>query len=57
MFPYTSLYIENYSFQAEIQILSMSSESQSMVQNMLRELHGDHYRIRDSKTYRDSGNS
>ena len=40
-----------------MQVLHMSNESQMMVQEMLKELHGDHYKIRDSKTYRDSGNA
>ena len=41
----------------EMQVLHMSDESQTMVQSMLKELHGDHYRVRDARTYRDSGNS
>ena len=40
-----------------MQVLHMSDESQTMVQSMLKELHGDHYRVRDARTYRDSGNS
>ena len=40
-----------------MQLLHMSNESQLMVQDMLKELHGDHYRIRESKSYRDSGNA
>ena len=47
----------NNIFQAEMQVLHMSNESQMMVQEMLKELHGDHYKIRESKTYRDSGHS
>ena len=39
----------------EMQILHMSDQSQQMVIQMLKELHGSQYKMRDPSAYKDAG--
>jgi hypothetical protein len=39
----------------EMQILHMSEQSQQMVLQMLKELHGSQYKMKDATSYRDAG--
>ena len=39
----------------EMQVLHMSEKSQNMVKQMLKEIHGSQYKMRDASTYCDAG--
>ncbi len=39
----------------EMQVLHMSEKSQTMVKQMLKEIHGSQYKMRDASTYCDAG--